>query len=980
MNEYNRRQMLGLSLFTFGLLLAVGVNASGADVFWAEGEEYTEQHGAIGPDRPPCGSRGACLGSSFGGAKGHHVMYRFRVGEWGFADARMQLRYARRDPGDAVWKVTLDGKVAVERLALRSTGGWGHLRDDEWALCEITLGNLAEGVHVLRLISLAERNNTNIDGFVLSSGAFQPPNTRAEIERLPRLSATRSFSVDETLTFEQFYPNVDDSCYPLEEAEERARLKYPRVVTVGDDQVSVPNADGRSTTVAVGQSNAGWDLVAIVAAGGKRLAVFERHLDRWGLVVYVDSAGVVTTIRKAIGRLDQIRQPAPTYPPNYEQTIIENAGDLLGDKVLARDGEASFEACAAFLPDLTSYTFLSTETSPEIIAVAPDGSLGSLPAHYGWKRLENVIFDPTENLPDHWPTDAKRGIAGGYLPVIDYGFFDNEAKLGWEEMAFAAGSNDSAEFDTLVYLRIANRDGTTDRKYLHAGTETKPTDAAIFFSRLLQLKQHWDAAIGEAMEVRLPERRIADACRASLVRAFITYESSAPRYGVGHYAPDRHGTFPPTTLSMVNACIEWGLLDRARQYLDYYFDHVVRPDGTFDYYGPAVSEYGQMLDVVAQYVRRSGRYEWLEARLPKIDSIIERLLVLRRRSKSELPETDVRHGLISGSPEADTRKEVDYYYSGNVWTWRGWKEIGRLLVESENDEMIRRGQQLLAECETYRTDIETSIEKSICRDTQPVFVPPVAGFDKPFERMTQDRFASYTNYRYWIEMLSAGFLRPDWHDAIIDYRKTHGGELFGTTRFSGHLDDWPYAGYAYGLLHCDRVDHYLLGFYGDLAVHRMRGTFTAYEQVAIRGLGRRTYVADYCVPAQLVTPLLTKWMLVFEERDADVLWLCRAAPRRWATSCDGIAVRRATTRWGLVDFTVAPGENGSIQAKIELPSTDFPAEIRLRVRSPLETPIQTVSINGRPHQDFDAQHEYVRIVRPTEQVQEVTVRHQSLGN
>jgi len=969
--------MLGLTFLAFALLLTIGVSASGAEVLWAEGEVYTEQHGSVGPDRPPFGSRGACLGSNFGGSKGHHVMYRFRIGE-GIADARLQLRYARRDPGDALWKVMLDGKAIVERLALPSTNGWGHLRDDEWAFCEITLGNLSEGVHVLRLISLADRNNTNVDGFSLSSGPFEPPDTRAEIERLPRLSATRSYSVDETLTFEQFFPNVDDPYYPLEEAEERAKLQYPRVVSVGDCQAAVVDAEGRSTAIAVGQSSAGWDLVAIVAGDGKRLAVFERHFDRWGLLAYVDSAGVATTIRKAVGRLGRIRQPKPTYPPNYEQAIIESRRDLLGDKVLTREGDASFEACSAFLPDLTSYTFLSTERSPEITAVAPDGSLGSLPARYGWKRLENVIFDPTEHLPDHWPTDAKRGIAGGYLPVVDYGFFDNETRFGWEEIAFAAEGNDSATLDSLVYLRTVAPDGNTERKYLRVGAETKPIAPATFFGPLLQLKQHWEAIVGPAMEVQLPEPRIADACRASLARAFITYAGNAPRYGVGHYAADRHGTFPPTTLSMVSACIEWGLLDRARQYLDYYFDHVVRPDGTFDYYGPAVSEYGQLLDVVAQYVRRSGQHEWLEARMPKIDSIVERLLVLRRRSKDELPQADVRHGLISGSPEADTRKEVDYYYSGNVWTWRGWKEIGRLLAESKDDDMIRRGQQLLAECETYRTDIETSIEKSVCRDAQLLFVPPVAGFDRPFGRMTQDRFASYTNYRYWIEMLSAGFLRSDWHDAIVEYRTAHGGELFGTTRFSGHLDDWPYAGYAYGLLHRDRVRHFLLGFYGDLAIHRMRGTFTAYEQVAIRGLGRRTYTADYCVPAQLVTPLMTKWMLVFEERDEDVMWLCRAVPRRWLASSDGIAVRRATTRWGPVNFTVASREDGSIQATIELPRKDFPAEIRLRVRTPSRKQIQTVSLNGRPHLDFDAQHEYVRIARPTEQVLEVTVRHRSL--
>lgn len=976
MNVYNHRHMLGPSLAVFGLLLAMGVGAPGGEVFWAEGEEYTEQHGSVGADRPPFGSHGACLGSNFGGSEGHHVMYRFRAGE-AIADARMQLRYARRDLGDAVWKVTLDGKVVVERLALPSTGGWGHLRDDEWAFCETTLGNLAKGVHVLRLISLADRNNTNIDGFSLSSGPFEAPGTRAEIERLTRLSATKAYSIDESLTVEQFFPNVDDPYYPLEEAEERAKQKYPRVVSVGDAQATVADANGRTIEVAVGHATADWDLLAIVAEDGKRLAVFERHFDRWGIIAYVDSSGMAATIRKAIGRLDQIRQPKPTYPPNYEQTIIESRRDLLGDKVLARKEDASFEACAALLPDLTSYTFLSTERSPEIIAVAPDGSLGSLSARYGWKRLENVIFDPNEHLSNHWPTDAKRGVAGGYLPVIDYGFFDNEEQVGWEEMALSAEDNDSATLDTLIYLRISDRDGNTKRKYSCAGSETKPIDATTFFSRLLRIKQHWDVALGEVLDIQLPEPRIADACRASLVRAFVTYEGNASRYGIGHYAADRHDTFPPTTLSMVSACIEWGLLDRARQYLDYYFDHVVRPDGTFNYYGPAVSEYGQMLDVVVQYVRRSGQNEWLEARLPQIESIIDHLIALRRRSKDELPESDVRHGLISGSPEADTRKEVDYYYSGNVWTWRGWKEIGQLLVESENDQMIRRGQQLSAECEAYRTDIETSIERSICRDTGPLFVPPVAGFDKPFERMTQDRFASYTNYRYWIEMLSAGFLRPEWHDAIIDYRKTHGGELFGTTRFSGHLDDWPYAGYAYGLLHRDRVRHYLLGFYGDLAVHRMRGTFTAYEQVAIRGLSGRTYMADYCVPAQLVTPLMTKWMLVFEERDEDVLWLCRAAPRRWLASADGIAVRRATTRWGTVNFAVVPCEDDSIHAKIELPSADFPAEIRLRVRTPSGKQIQSVSINGRPHQNFDAQHEYVRIVRPTEQVLEVTVRHQT---
>jgi len=956
------------------LLPVTGLAACAEEALWTEGEEYSDQHGSVGADRPPFGSRGACLGSNWGGAKDHFVLYRFRV-DRALNDARLQLRYARRDAGDAFWLVALDEKTIAERLALESTGGWGHLDDGEWAYQETRLGSLTPGPHTLRFVSLAEKNNTNVDGFFLSNGPFEPPNTRVEIERAKRLLTVRPYLVDDTLTIEQFSPNTEDPYYPLEESKERAVLVIPRVTAIQKGRVVLADVGGASVEVEPGQSVQGWNFLAIAATDGKQSAVFERHFDRWGLLAYVDSSGTLATIRKVVGHLPSVVRPAISYPANYEQTILDSRQDLLGEKVLAQDDDPSFESCAAFLPDLSAYTFLASETSFQIVAVAPNGSLGSLPARYGWKRLENVLFDPGQHVPAPAPTDAKRGLAGGYLPVIDYGFYDRDAKLGWEQMAFACPDTAGEKLNLYVYLRIASSDGVTERKYFRIGGNTEPIGAAAFFSQLLPLKRHWDDVVGKAMHVELPEQRIEDACHASLARAFITYDGSVPRYGVGHYAEERHGTFPPTTLSMVNACIEWGLLDRARRYLDHYLDHVVRDNGTFDYYGPAVSEYGQFLDVIAQYVRRSGQTEWFADRMPKIESIVERLIALRRENQARFPVTDVRHGLIMGSPEADTRKEVNFYFSGNVWTWRGWTEIGRLLVETGDATMAERGRGLLAECQTYGADIEASIQRSIQRGTQPIFVPPVAGFDEPFETMTQDRFASYTNYRYWIEMLSSGYLRSEWHDAIIDYRVAHGGELLGTTRFQGHLDDWPYAGYAYGLLLRDRVRHYLLGFYGDLAMHRMRGTFTAYEQASIRGPAKRSYVADYCVPAQLVTPLLAKWMLVFEERDADVLWLCRATPRRWLGKDGGISVRRATTRWGPIDFSITPCDDGSIRAEIELPRKDFPAELRLRLRAPGAKRIHEVALNGRPHRDYDDDGEYVRIVKPGEQILRLVVQY-----
>ena len=718
-----------------------------------------------------------------------------------------------------------------------------------------------------------------------------------------------------------------------------------------------------------------WDLLAELEIHEQTIEVRERHTLDGGVIGFFRDSGPPELIQKAVGDPREIRTPPLPSPQGFEDELLASQTDLLGEKVLAQEEDPSFEACAAFLADVSGYTFLSTEKTSEIICVETDGSMGTMKNEYGQKRLSEVWFNPAHHLPEHEITDAKRGILGS-LPVVDYGFADCQQGLGWELIALAApGDKADAPLEILAYLRVVGADGKANRTYFSATRDqTKKIEPALFFAALFKIKKHWDTGFSDAMEVDVPEPRVMAASTASLIRAFITYDGAAPRYGVGYYGRPEHETFPPTTISMVNACVEWGLLTRAGRYLDHYLDKVVKEDGTFDYYGPAISEYGQMLDVIARFARRTGDTQWLKNRRPKIEAMVGYLMALRSESQEKFPEDDVRHGLVFGSPEADTRKEVDYYYSGDAWTWRGWTEMGRVLRDMGDEAMKDRGEALLNECQTYRADVERSIQKSLIQRGDELFVPPIAGFDKPFKTMTQDRFASYTNYRYWIEMLSAGFLKPTWHDAVIAYRQTQGGELLGTTRFTDHLDDWPFAGYGYGLLLRDRVRPYLLGLYGDLSTHRMRDTFTAYEQVDIKGRETRSYRADYCVPAQLVTPLMVRWMLVFEEPDADVLWLCRATPRPWLAPGERIEVKNAATRWGLVSFSVLRKRDGSLSATIELPTSPFPAEIRLRLRRPGAPPIRSILVNGEPHDSVDSQTETVRIHNPKKRLLNLVIQ------
>lgn len=759
----------------------------------------------------------------------------------------------------------------------------------------------------------------------------------------------------------------DDCFYPSEEDNERQAAVPPRLVSIQGDKAVLQDA-GAQKEVGVDSMIGDWRLVAVLPDDGG-VAVLERDFDRWGIIAYVKTSGVLATIRKSIGRLDGIAERVPAFPKDYFDKLMANQEDVLGQQVLAEQGDPSYAKVLPGLAPLKSYAFIGTPDAKEKPIVFQDGRIGSFSGKWGKKDLEKVFFDPYASMPGLKPKLSKQGTLGGWLPAVDLGFYDPDTKSGFEEMAFVTNRARVA--------RVRKADGASE--YFQFTDQARPGDRNEFYRDLLGLSREWEVFFSCGMSIRVPEPRIEDACRASIIRSLITYVGPHPKYGHGAYGRDEHDSFPPTTISMGRCLLEWGYFDKAKELLGYFLSKLVKEDGTIAYYGPAVSEYGQVLEVVATCTRRTGDRDWLRTHRASIDRLCNHVLTEREASKQKNAKDSLGYGLIWGSPEADTRDQRNFYFSGDAWCWRGLLELGRLYAElgraSSDGAMAERGKALIKEAEAYREDIMKSIGRSILSNCAPPFLPPVAGFDKPFPTMTADTFASYTNYRYWLEMISAGLLDDELTDMIITYRTARGGELLGMTRFAGQLDDWPYGDYAYGILARDRVAHYLLGYYAHMAHHVTRGTFTAYEQVPIRGAESRDFVADHCVPSQLVTPLMTRWMLVFEERDADVVWLNRAAPRGWHEDGKTIEVKGAPTRWGSVGYQVVSSVgSGSIRATIELPSDPFLPSIRLRLRAPGRARMKTVEVDGKPWTTFDRQTEIIHLPSRLEGKVEVVAR------
>lgn len=345
-------------------------------------------------------------------------------------------------------------------------------------------------------------------------------------------------------------------------------------------------------------------------------------------------------------------------------------------------------------------------------------------------------------------------------------------------------------------------------------------------------------------EVRTGHPFMDISIKTALAHIDATFLGDHPRYGTGVYAAREHETFPPVIIATVDALSSWGMNKRAAELFRYWLVNFVKDDGTIDYYGPSISEYGQLLHTAKILEERAGREGWLENGFNRLDRIAGYLLSLH----SEALKDD---GLISGVPEADTRKHLAKYFHNNGWVVRGLTEWADLcektkLKPSSPVSIIRKSTARLKE------DILTAIDHTW----------PTAGTGWWLQARTGDLIqplsctdgteASYTNYRYWPELLSSGILPSSLANRIVDTRLHHGGQFCGMTRFMNWLDDWPLTDYLYGLWSLGRKDDFIMSLYGHVAYHQCKGHLTAYEQMSFPGDPHGSKRADYCLPCQLV--------------------------------------------------------------------------------------------------------------------------------
>lgn len=749
------------------------------------------------------------------------------------------------------------------------------------------------------------------------------------------------------------------------------------VIEIGE-KVTVKDVDTGTIKQLIPHDRIGvWTLMSVVEMKpGDPIAIFEDFSSKEGRIIYINKRNTILELQKT---LESTHDPGKScYRGHAKKEIIESHRDILREEILAQKKDPSLEEVSALIPPIRRVRYGTDEEGPHTFVGSRD-CIDVVPIYYNallgsWRINPLVIAPEIEEVIKQ--QKIWEGLVGGWLPVVRlvYPVQDN---LIWEIVIFSI-VNPPTRFNQPTWYRfIKLYNGKISKahyfdSYLPYPLGKNP-DNNKFYIDLYKLHNYWAEALNSAMKINLPENWITNFCRHSMILEMITRVGNHPRYGVvnKNYGGSEHDGFQDILNSSVACYLEWGLTDIARNYLDYYFVNFVRADGSIEYRGPEIGQYSRMLINLAQYFEYTGDDELLLKYDKKIKAILQILMTRRAKSKRKKRE-DPAYGMISGRHEADisfitkTLTMYDYeqpYFSNSTEAWRAFHDLGRawiLLGRKINDaEIVKQGSALVNEAAKLKIDIYKSIERTILYDRGNPYLPPIAGskeyhIDYPF----RSRPISFDENRVWSEMMHSGILDKKIVDIILNFASSHNGMRIGIFGNRKLLVAFQH-GKAYSLIQHDMIHEFLLYYYSHALHLHTRGTWTVLECVDIDR--DRADHLPYCLPAQVVIPILTKWMLVFEDPVSSVLWLAKAVPRVWLENGKNIKVQNATTRWGLLSYKILSQlDEGKIKAEINLPK-NVETKIVIRLRVPGKHYIKAVEINGNKWEAFNSLTETISL-------------------
>lgn len=774
--------------------------------------------------------------------------------------------------------------------------------------------------------------------------------------------------------------------------EEEALRAVPKVSAIGHGGLTA-KLGASSVALHPGEVLDGWRLITITGMNGVETAVFEKHVTHRGAIAYVtEEQGLIAWIPKYIGSLAQIRPRATNTPHGVK---LERAShyvpgpDVTGLYLLNSSEDPCYENVAALGAEYIGWTLVANEQGgPKVcVYLQADGTsreIAGKPGGEGTWEPDQVgaYFDPTELFPGDDPQNyeythgySKRTLLGGYLPVADIGVWNPRYECGYETMLLLPHGDDARPLGRVRSMipedQVAQHFGrpavsrdTEGRYFVDRYWNCTPQS---FYSELAGIWNRWSSLYETAMPVKIPDEWLLNAARAGITLSRCSYRGLEPTYQIGEGAytkiPERsHALFPVAQYEFIWAHQLWNLTGDADVYFQYYLDKYVLPNGDFVYNTQDQVEAPLNIGVFLANSARSYDYtrdlDALKKRLPILERMIAFVLSRYEYSKQTFSPGDRRYGLIYGSPEADLGdpnndfpKSHPLYYQNSAWIWRGLTEHARCLrlaAQGGRDETLSAAAtryDLLAK--EMRANIQASLEAALALRAPDMKAADIMPFTPDDIDHRPKELSSYENHRFMQDWFLADWGVPELDLGHLRHRELAGLQIIGlhTDGAEARTSNFMDHGSLSVKIRQEDYRPFLLNLYALVCYAADSGNRYAPEDAFIPGSypgdgGRYAWAS--VINSTLQPALGLRWLLCYEESDADVCHLQKAAPKDWFASGKTISVAKCPTRFGVVSWSTQAVSDRHWKVVLDVP-TGYTGDVVLHIHPSDGKPIQNAS-------------------------------------
>ncbi|HET8940123.1 MAG TPA: hypothetical protein VFN67_42065, partial [Polyangiales bacterium] len=286
------------------------------------------------------------------------------------------------------------------------------------------------------------------------------------------------------------------------------------------NETTVELTDGKVTRmVRKGERFDRWTLMALHLKKPAYAVLEEMKLDG-GELVLIGERGPLAELQKTA----ESSEPKPSgYLLGLSEAALRKApSDVLADKLLASGRDPDYAHVApVFAPTQViksdTFDFLGGLETSEKVGFTYGGRSPSFDPAIYQASIANV-----QKARRVW-----HGLVGGYLPILRFVYPETEGTFT-ELIAFAPlrviNNNKMVQ---PVWFRLTRVEQSTVVWSKFVDTyqpllPPTPPDPEKFYDDLLQLKSDWDSLLAPAMQLSLPDERVSNMAKLSLVRAMMT--------------------------------------------------------------------------------------------------------------------------------------------------------------------------------------------------------------------------------------------------------------------------------------------------------------------------------------------------------------------------------------------------------------------------------------------------------------------------